>query len=330
MVALTSLSVASNPGICGPAVAIGSLGTSYASAGTQLGTACAGGSGGGSPPSSSASAAIGGGVGGGAAVVVVLVALALWWSRFRSRAAATTHPVPLLPVEAPPGPRLALAPLSPTAASGRSSNRSAPHSIHGVPVKVGRAPAGEVAALSHASSEADGVPQSPSVGDGVLCDRHQSAHHDIFLCYRAASEGMPHPLLRPAGSGLAGALCEALEAPGAVPPGRPPLAVFWDVKCQADEDLWESAVQFGLSGSTLVIPLITRPLLDSIVRVSTQRRDNFLLGTPAEGVSSRASYPRVLSSGRPPAHLPFPRHPSSVPDPQSLSSPWIASVMAAA
>ena len=94
------------------------------------------------------------------------------------------------------------------------------------------------------------------------------------------SEGPHHAALNPLANSLAEVLHAALQGPTtSVRPGDPPLTVFWDQACLGDQESgagWEAKIQHGLANSTLVMPLVSRPVLDSLA-LATKRHTPVLL-----------------------------------------------------
>ena len=92
--------------------------------------------------------------------------------------------------------------------------------------------------------------------------------------YRESSEGAASTS-SPGGNSLAPYLADAIESPNhALTPGGPPLTCFYDRKCMDDGEEWHglAAVLHGLSASSLVMPLVSRGVIESF-KLANKRRD---------------------------------------------------------
>ena len=127
-------------------------------------------------------------------------------------------------------------------------------------------------ALAKAGS--DGSPSAIDPASPPWACRFHAAvgRHDVFLSYRAWSEGKRSEDWSPLANGVADQLWHALEGlPGSS------ISVFMDSTCAGSGEDWEAASPAGLAEATIVVPLVSRALLEGFVRHAPYRRDNVLL-----------------------------------------------------
>ena len=99
---------------------------------------------------------------------------------------------------------------------------------------------------------------------------------DVFLSYCWASDGSPED--NAGSSGAVPALHAALEAAG--------VTTFWDQRCLNAGEPLVGGFTVALTGSTLVVPVVSQFLLDRIRDNAATQQDNVLLG---EQLSIRAA-----------------------------------------
>ena len=114
-----------------------------------------------------------------------------------------------------------------------------------------------------------GTEDDDTLPSGWSCGQHRAGRHDVYLCYRTVSEGRD-------GHGFVEALWKAIEGAGeALRHGGPPARVFWDVTCTKAGEYWDHALEGGVEGARIFVPLVSVGALEKM-RLATTQRDVML------------------------------------------------------